>query len=191
MVERVRGRPDAAIKFHKRAQQFYQNESIHAHLPQTLNSLAAAEMEIGTQDSVEALLMESLEMARTLGNIFDQAVALALLAKMKLARDQPNEASVLSEKALLLTNRSGAAPLALQILCDVARLLVHSKIDHPEEATALLRYVADHPAAEADTRRQAVACLVEFDTVETIADLTGQDIWSVVAGIQSNLADTI
>ncbi len=190
MLEQVRGRPDVAIDFHKRAQRFYQNEAIHAHLPQTLNSLAAAEMAIGASERAEALLLHSLDMAQTLGNLFDHAMALALLGRMRVAQDQLEEAGILFGEALLFASRSGATPLALQILCSVAQLLIRNEIDQPDKATMLWRYTAQHPATEADIRREAEACLTEFEGGPAVRDLTGHDIWDVVANLHTGLVAT-
>ena len=185
MLERVRGRLKLAIDFHRSAQRIYQTETIHAHLPQTLNSLAAANMAVGAQDHAEELLLESLALARSLGNIFDQAMALALLGETKLAQAQPDEAGELLSQALCLADRSGAAPLALQILYVVAQGLVRRQADQPQKANALLRYVVSHTATEADIRSRAEECLLEFDTPDDIEDLSDHDIWRVVADLKS------
>ncbi len=122
-------------------------------------------------------------MARTLGNIFDQAMALALLGESKLTQNQLEEACTHFAAALHFADRSGAAPLALKILIDVAQLLDHAEVNRSQEATELRRYVAHHPGIEADIRMQAEAGLIEFEAVLGARDSTGHDIWAVVANL--------
>jgi len=186
-VARARGDLAQAEAYHRRSLTIYQEIGFRRALPLTLNSLA--EVAIGQQDYQRArqYLDKSLVISKQLSNVGDLASALRLSGHIALAERVLTESAADYRRALEIVSRTGAAPLALDILFGVALLNTESSEPGSEQAVLLLRNVRDHSATTQELRDKVQTRLANLPDTTEPANESAEDLWTTVASLIASL----
>lgn len=145
----------------------YREMGLVSQLPLCLNNLARLAYDQGAYRPAEQYLQESLTFCQQTDHSGELASTLRHLGHVACARgrDEFPQARQYFQQALEIVARTGAAPVALDVLVGWATLLFEGDPGDKAQAVELLTLAQAHPASEYETRQKTQRFLAELTSI--------------------------
>ncbi len=192
MVAHLQGDFEEAEKLFQNSRALFKEMGHVSQLPLCLNNLGHLAYAQGAYQKAEQYLQESLAICQKIKHSGQMASTLRYLGHVAVSRDQCPEARQYFGHALEIVIRTGAAPVALDVLVGWATLLMANEPTNTErvQAIELLNLVQHHPAGEYETKEKAGRLLAEWTPalppeMVTSAQTRGRtlDVWATASAL--------
>jgi tetratricopeptide (TPR) repeat protein len=193
-VTRLQGDNEEAEVLLRKSLAQFQEMGLTSQLPLCLNSLGHLAYARGAYEQAEQLLQESVAICRQTAQSGELASALRHLGYVMAAKGRASQPAARHyfRQALAVVMRTGAAPVALDVLAGWAGVLMADKATDAEriEAVELASLVQEHATSEYETQEKAKRLLIAWlpalpAEAATSVQARGRvrDLWQTVASI--------